>query len=416
MIRTASALVLAAVLGTAASAAAGISIGTPSVDPEPAVKVVAGVPVKLLATGSFKPPDPDGSPWITFVWNFGDGTPTVSKRYDGAGAHTDVVTHTFPQGGLYKVTVTGGHGFDFFGFRFVKTKTIKVRVECAGSAPGPKKCAKGTFNPFVGVWAAELLSELSGAILQLDQLDDVVFGALEYQGRDGIEVLLPIKGKPKFKAVELPFGGKVDALVVKFKAAHSVETPNGETKGRLIMPLRGDEPATYRELIVELEGAPALAPTPGPSNAGGVMTLAVRGDDMQARLCSTVGAGKRKAKPGDLVVFAVDVQNEGVGSLGARQVALDVDVEGGTIEDFALERAVVNASAPKALLTDLDALGAGKGQKHARAQALVAVRVAEGAREVVLDALPFHNLQVDDDPFTSIVDGERRRVCVPVVE
>src|SRR5690606_11215224 len=72
-------LAVVALVVAATPAAAGISLGSPSVDPEPNVTVVAGLPVKFLATGSFKPPDPSGSPWITFVWNFGDGT-TQSTR------------------------------------------------------------------------------------------------------------------------------------------------------------------------------------------------------------------------------------------------------------------------------------------------------------------------------------------------
>ena len=115
MIRSLATLACILALASAVPAFAGVSIGKPTFDPAPNEIVNAGAPVQFSVTGSHKSTESGETPWITFVWNFGDGTPIRSQRYDGAGNHTDTVSHTFAQAGIYKVTVTGGHGFDLFG-------------------------------------------------------------------------------------------------------------------------------------------------------------------------------------------------------------------------------------------------------------------------------------------------------------
>lgn len=398
-------LALVAVLDSAAPAAAGISLGTPSVDTEPNLKAVAGVPVKFLVTGSFKPPDEDGSPWITFVWNFGDGTPTVSKRFDGEGAHTHELTHTFPQGGLYTVTVTGGHGFAFLGFRFEKKKKIKVQVECAGSAPSPKKCAKGTFSPFKGAWIPIPNSSVTNAVLELEHLDNKVIGAFTYQGQAG-NVTIPIVGKMKHKVGDPLLGPDKEVLTVKFKSE--------PTTGRLVMPI-GNLDVAYRDVVIELFNAPPALQT-GSSSIGIEMVLVQRTSETDAKLCTTVGAGKKKAKPGDLLFFGVGVQNEGVASLPSERVILSVQVTGGTIEDTVVDRAEVDADqGPSGRSMFLHSLGAGKGQKNAQAEAFIGVRVAPGAREVAIDVQATDN-PTQPDEFGTVMRPPDRRICVPVVE
>lgn len=394
-----------AVLGPASTVVAGISVGSPSVDPEPNVNVVAGVPVKFLVTGSFEPPDESGSPWITFVWNFGDGTAPVSQRFDGAGAHTHELTHTFAQGGIYDVTVTGGHGFDFFGFRFSKTKKMKVKVECAGSAPSPKKCAKGTFSPFKGAWVPVPNSALSNAILELEHLDNKVVGALSYQGQAG-DVTIPIIGKMKHKVGDPLVGPDAEVLTVKFKSEPTI--------GRLVMPI-GNLPIAYRDVFVELVNAPATLQT-GASNFAVEMLLAQRNSETDARLCTTVGAGKKKAKPGDLLFFGVGVQNEGVASLPSGRTLLSVQVTGGTIEQALVDRAETDdGQGPSGRLISVGPLGAGKGQKNAQAEAFVGVRVAQGAKEVAIDVHATDNPTLPDE-FGTVKPPPDRRICVPVVE
>lgn len=409
MIRRLSSLValaaLLAVLGGAASASAGIYVGSPSVDPEPNLKAVAGVPVKFLVTGSFKPPDESGSPWITFVWNFGDGTPTVSKRFDGEGAHTHELTHTFPQGGVYTVTVTGGHGFAFLGFRFEKTKKLKVQVECAGSAPSPKKCAKGTFSPFKGAWVPVANSAVSNAILELEHLDNKVIGVFGYQGQSG-NVAIPIVGKMKHKIGDPLVGPNAEVLTVKFKSE--------QMTGRLVMPI-GDLSVAYRDVFVELSNAPPTLQT-GASNFAVEMLLAQRTSETDAQLCTTVAAGKKKAKPGDLLYFGVGVQNEGVASLPSSRTILSVQVTGGTIEDTVVDRVATDSDqGPFGRLMLLGPLGAGKGQKNAQAEAFIGVRVAPGAKEVAIDVQATDNPTLPDE-FGTVKPPPDRRICVPVVE
>lgn len=407
-----SVLALVAVLGSATSTLAGISVGTPSVDPDPNVNAVAGVPVKFLVTGSFKPPDEDGSPWITFVWNFGDGTAPVSQRFDGEGAHTHELNHTFAQGGLYTVTVTGGHGFDFFGFRFQKTKKIKVQVECAGSAPSPKKCAKGTFSPFKGAWIAIPGGQLTNVILQLEHLDNKVLGALSYQGQEGT-VTIPISGKMKHKVGDPLLGASTELLIVKFKSEQTVGAETRTTKGRLLMPI--SNAVAYRDLVLELVDAPPTAES-GASNVAVEMVLAQRGSETEAKLCTTVAAGKKKAKPGDLLFFGVGVQNEGVASLPPDRALLSVQVTGGTIEQTLVDRAETDDNqGPFGRFVFLGPLGAGKGQKNAQAEAFIGVRVAPGAREVAIDVQANDNPSRPDE-FGTVVRPPDRRICVPVVE
>lgn len=393
--------------------AAGISLGKIVIDPSPSSVVAAGVPVQFTITGSFKPPEKDEEPWIRFVWNFGDGTPVEqSAMLFGAGPQTHTITHTFANGGAFDVTVTGGHGFDFFGFKFFRDKTETVQVACAGADPGPKKCAKGAFGPFAGVWNAEAGGALQGSALTLEQIGDKVLGFLEYDGLRGIKVTLPIEGKMKY-AVE----NDVESLIVKFKAKHTIETAKGKTKGRLVMRIPEDFVIAYRDVGLELTAAPALAATPGPSNVGSVgYRLKEPSDDTTATLCATIGAGKKIAKPGQLLVFAVDVQNEGAASLPAFRTAMDLLVAGGTLESSPLlDRAELRDTATAtSLKLRLAPLGAGKGQKNARAQALFVVRPAPGATQVTVDASVFDADPASDVPFL-VAPPPLRRLCVPVV-
>lgn len=286
-----------------------------------------------------------------------------------------------------------------------------MQVGCAGADPGPKKCAKGSFGPFSGLWRAELGGALQGAELTLEQVGNDVLGLLAYDGLRGNKVELPIVGKAKYKVVN-----DVESLVVSFKAKHVIETA-GKMKGRLVMPIPEDFVIAYRDLGLALTDAPALAATPGPSNVAPVgFRLKEPGSETTAKLCATIGAGKKVVKPGQLLTFAIDVQNEGIASLPAFRTSMDILVDGGTIESSALlERAELRETATtKSLPLRLGALGAGKGQKNARAQALFVVRPAPGAKQVTVDASVFDADAGSDVPFL-VAPPPLRRLCVPVV-
>src|SRR5205085_5526446 len=99
-----------------------------------------------------------------------------------------------------------------------------------------------------------------------------------------------------------------------------------------------------------------------PSDVGPVgYRLKETGSETTAELCATIGAGKKIVKPGQLLSFAIDVQNEGIASLPAFRTAMDVLVDAGTIESSALlERAQLRGAATTtALPLSLGALGAG---------------------------------------------------------
>lgn len=404
MIRSVSTIVCALVLASAVPASAGIAVGKPTFDPAPNQIVTAGAPVNFSVSGSFKPPDPSGSPWITFVWNFGDGSPTRTRRYDGAGVQTDAFQHTFAQGGIYTVTVTGGHGFDFFGFKFSKTKKFQVAVGCPGADAGPKKCAKGTFAPFAGTWRSPTGGAFESTDLLLEQVGTKVIGVatLNLPNR---EVPVTINGKV---SSTVDSGGQ-DALQVKFKDTIALGAVPLAVKGRLVMSAAASSERAYRTITL------TLTQKDGQEIKGSF--LLVESGDKTAKLCTTVGAGKRKAKPDDLITFAVAVQNEGIASVPAYFSGWDISVSGGTIEDFAaVERGGIrDGNTPSQVTIDFASLGAGKGQNNARAFAFLFVRPNPGSGLVTLDATTFVR-ETPPDTLTVVQPPPLRRVCVPIVE
>lgn len=403
MIRLLSALVGTLVLASAVPAFAGVSVGKPTFDPAPNQAANAGAPITFSVTGSQKSTEAGETPWITFVWNFGDGTPTRSQRYDGAGNHTDTVSHTFAQAGLYTVTVTGGHGFDFFGFKFFKTKTIQVAVGCPGADPGPKKCAKGEFTPFEGTWHAPNGIGFDGSDMVLSQIDNKVLGTvtLQLNGED-----YPIAINGKVSSTVLP-GGE-EALQVKFKDSIAFGPTPTKLKGRLIMSIASGSEQAYRYLAL------SLTPKDG-GDIKATFTLIDRADKT-APLCTTVGGGKRAASPNDLIAFVIGVQNEGKASAPAYFAGWQVSVSGGTIEDFAVERGGVRSgNTPSSMTIDFAALGAGKGQTNARAFAFLFVRPNPGSPLVTLDTTTFADA-TPADALTVVQPAPLRRVCVPIVE
>ncbi len=404
MIRSFSSLVCTMVLASAVPAFAGINVGKPTFDPAPNSIVSAGAPVTFSVTGSFKPPDPSGSPWITFVWNFGDGSPTRTQRYNGAGPQTDAFQHTFAQGGIYTVTVTGGHGFDLFGFKFSKTKTIQVAVGCPGADAGPKKCGKGTFSPFAGAWAARTGSGFESTNMVLVQVGSKVTGAavLRAGGRD-----IPVTIDGKVSSTVLPGGD--EALQVKFKDSLALGTTPTAVKGRLTMPIPLTSTQAYRTLELKLTSKDG-------QEIKANFLLIERNGDKTAQLCTAVAGGKRKAKPDDLIAFVVATQNEGVASAPAYFAGLEVSVSGGTIQDFAVERGGVRSdNTPSRMTIDFGSLGAGKGQNNARAFAFLFVRPNPGSDLVTLDTTTFAS-DAPGDTLTVIQPPPLRRVCVPIVE
>jgi hypothetical protein len=403
VIRSSCILVCTLVLASAVSASAGIAVGKPTFDPAPNQVVTAGAPVNFSVSGSFKPPDPSGSPWITFVWNFGDGSPTRSRRYDGAGLHTDAFQHTFAQGGIYTVTVTGGHGFDFFGFKFSKTKKFQVAVGCPGADAGPKKCAKGTFAPFAGTWRSPAGGAFDGTDLLLEQVGTKVIGVatIKLPNRD---VPVTINGKMSFT---VDSGGQ-DALQVKFKDEIALGIEPLAVKGRLVMSAAESSDRAYRTILL------TLTQKDGQEIKGSFFL--VESGETTAKLCTALGAGKRKAKPDDLIAFVVAAQNEGVASVPAYFSGWDISVSGGTIEDFAVERGGIRAgNTPSQMTIDFASLGAGKGQNNARAFAFLLVRPNPGSTLVTLDTTTFVREETPDT-LTIVQPPPLRRVCVPIVK
>lgn len=403
MIRSLSILVCTLVLASAVPAIAGVSVGKPTFDPAPNPNVNAGAPVQFSVSGSQTSAEAGETPWITFVWNFGDGTPTHSQRYDGAGTHTDTVSHTFAQAGIYTVMVTGGHGFDFFGFKFFKTKTIQVAVGCPGADAGPKKCAKGEFTPFEGTWQASNGSGFDGTDMVLTQIGNKVFGTatLRLNEQD-----YPIAINGKVSSLALDGGG--EALQVKFKDSVAFGPTPTKVKGQLVMSVASDSTLSYR--IVGLSLTPK-----GGTKITATFTLVDRADKT-ATLCTSVGGGKRAASPDDLIAFVIAAQNEGKASAPAYFAGWQVSVSGGTIEDFAVERGGVRSgNTPSSMTIDFAALGAGKGQTNARAFAFLFVRPNPGSSLVTLDTTTFADA-TPTDTLTVVQPAPLRRVCVPIVE
>lgn len=401
MIRSSATLVCVLVLACAVPAFAGVSLGKPTFDPAPNPAVNAGAPVQFSVTGSHKSTESGETPWITFVWSFGDGTPIHTQRYDGAGNHTDSVSHTFAQAGIYTVTVTGGHGFDFFGFKFFKTKTIEVAVGCPGADPGPKKCAKGEFTPFEGTWQAPGGTGFTDLVLS--QIGNKVLGTatLQLNGQD-----YPIVINGKVSSTVLP--GDEEALQVKFKDSIAFGAAPTKVKGRLTMSIAPASSQSYRFLALTLT----------PKEGGDIKATFVLVDhpDKTATLCTSVGGGKRTAHPDDLIAFVVATQNEGKASAPAYFAGWEISVSGGTIEDFAVERGGVRSgNTPSSMTIDFAALGAGKGQANARAFAFLFVRPNPGSAVVTLDTTTFAD-PTPSDALTVVQPPPLRRVCVPIVE
>ena len=403
MIRSLATLACILALASAVPAFAGVSIGKPTFDPAPNEIVNAGAPVQFSVTGSHKSTESGETPWITFVWNFGDGTPIRSQRYDGAGNHTDTVSHTFAQAGIYKVTVTGGHGFDLFGFKFFKTKTIEVAVGCPGADAGPKKCAKGEFTPFEGTWHPPGGSPFEGTDLVLSQIGNKVLGtvALQLSGQD-----YPIAINGKVSSTVLP--GDEEALQVKFKDSIAFGPTPTKVKGRLTMSIASGSEQSYRFLTLTLSFAEQ-------GEIKGTFAMVDRADKT-ATLCTAVGGGKRKAGPDDLIAFVIGAQNEGKASAPAYFAGWQVSVSGGTIEDFAVERGGVRSgNTPSSMTIDFATLGAGKGQNNARAFAFLFVRPNPNSSLVTLDTTTFAD-DTPSDNLTVVEPPPLRRVCVPIVQ
>jgi hypothetical protein len=403
-------LVFAVLLGPAAAAhaAGSVGLGKPSVAPVSGTFIEAQSLVQFTIAGRFKPSDPDEEGWIRFVWDFGDGTPPVqSGLLFGSAVQTHVANHSYDQGGIYTVTVTGGHGFGPSGFRYFKSKTFKINVACPGMDPGPKKCAKGTFSPFEGVWSSIPGEGLKDATLTLEQAGKEVLGSLTYRSRlsDAL-ITMPVKGKMKYKILN-----GIQTLRVSFDDSYSVEGTKVKAEGQLFMDISDEEVSAYRSIVLKLEEG-----REAPGSVVNTFLLQHRDDENTAALCTAIGAGKRTVKRGGEVAFVVIVANEGLASLPADRARLDIAVEGGTIvQDLSiLERSRPREADANNLKLNLAALGAGKGQANALSETFFVVRADPDARQISVTTSVFDDPTAHDLPFL-LVPPPVRRICVPVI-
>ena len=301
------------------------------------------------------------------------------------------------------VTVTGGHGFDFFGFRFFKTKTMQVAVGCPGADAGPKKCAKGEFTPFEGTWQATTGSGFDGTDMVLSQIGKKVLGSVTLR-LNGEDYPITINGKVSSTVL----AGGEQALQVKFKESLAFGPIPTKVKGRLTMAIVPDSTQAYRYVLLTLT----------PKDGGEIKAPFVLIDraDKTASLCTSVGGGKRAASPDDVIAFVIAAQNEGAASAPAYFAGWEVSVSGGTIEDFAVERAGVRSgNTPSSMTIDFATLGAGKGQSDARAFAFLFVRPNPGSTIVTVDTTTFA-ADPPSDTLTVVQPPPLRRVCVPIVK
>jgi hypothetical protein len=428
----ASALLSGLVFAGAAppAAHAGVALGKPQAYAEEGV-ISAGSPATFKASVKFSPPakghGENEDPWVSFKWNFGDGTPVQGGGYFSSGKGTDSVQHTFANPGTYTVICVAGHGATFFGYKYSATKSIKVTVACAGTDPGTV-CRTGTWDAFTGTWTIENPGQMpADTVVTLTEAGKKVTGTISFTSAPrGKLIQLPVKGTPKFKATVSDGGQRLETLVLNGKAkADGVMWDYGIALD--VSPFHGLSNTgtglvAYRHIVVGVADLSEVDENGKPLpvlHSVGRCGLAARSTGVEATVCCGISSSVRfpnKAKPLQTVTFIVDITNTGLACLPAERIGVDVQLQGATMSEDAiqLERFFAHATTATNFVGVLGPLGDGQGQRNGHALLVIRAKVDASANEVeclvhLTDLSP-----VDDREFAALTLPPDRKVCLVV--
>lgn len=387
-------------------------------DPNPirALDVAFAQPVRESVATTFTAsaavvPNSGGSPWVVFVWDFGDGTVVDTGRVDGTAGEpvTDVRPHTYAVGGTYTVRCSAYHGYTDLGYRFSKTTLRQVDVVCADAAPSPKRCGAVAFSTFTGRWdVRDGFTENAPTYATLDLVEAV--GRVRGTFDDGTTVW-DAKGKVTVGThvaadARLP----VVRVKLKMKARPGPAAKDDATHATLELTAGYGTNGrhAYRSGPYKLTGGPR-------GILHGIALLSPTTPVPAATLCTQLKAGRARTEPGDFLAFVAAVQNEGEANLAGDRVVMTVEVEGATIvsETVKPTRMTQVGATSRTVTFGLSSLGEGK-KGDGRAAAAFVVLVDPNA-DVVKCRLSAADLDPHDDArFASANLPPDRVLCIPV--
>jgi hypothetical protein len=417
----AAALVLAVASATDVLAGGTVSVGKPIADPSPNTVIVEGAQVTFRCSGAFRPFDEDEESWVGFSWDFGDGSVLRGGQYSGGGTKTDARSHTYLAAGDYVVRCTAFHGFTLTGFKFSKSRTLRIKVLCEGTATGPRSCGRGTFDSFSGLYSCPTFTQQFGReiIVDMTQTGSSVKGNLGYLGLSGSPVGITFDDRNIASG-----GGTIDSVLADAPGTHNRP---GERPARvkLFLVNAEDSVEAYRKLVLSVEGSPDLRSDDRGTAVGWSGTLQLEYRDTVQRtstICTTLSPKLRQVAPGGRLVFAVTAENQGLAGVPAERLVVEVTVENATLlaEGVATKRVVREEfDATTAFLT-LGALGEGPGRRSAQAGAVVPVEVpANAVGEVTCRVRVLDGAIEDESTFAPrkyfVNLPPDRFVCVPIV-